>query len=361
MGIFNFKDFSVNERLGVAEPTLFYIETIFNHTMNYLKDFIKSEDNELDESITIPYRRFYRNIKDRNLYSKFPVVGISLNLKFDKLSPYRFNKRYKIDENDTKRSKHAVSGWASRFGHINWTGYSKITNPIKKATDHGIIIDIGINITISKNYKLEGINLKKISDDINETIWHELNHSYEYYNRLIRGRGPIYKRSPRLAITNTDINSWKISKKIYDFWNNNFIYYLYVSEKHEMNAQVQEAAYHVSKYGINSLYNTNAWEYAKYMESFDPDDFIYQLEEIIMLEGKDIQKTKDSLKKMWLFQYRKYVEEEKEDHSINDRMIEHIDFNQFVYLMGRRLNRCGKKLKNKLVKLYEFDPNVTKE
>lgn len=358
MGIFNFKDFSVNEKLGVAEPTLFYIETIFSHTMNYLKDFIKSEDKELDESITIPYRRFYREITNREVYSKFPVVGIALNLEFEKISPYRFNKRYKIKDEE-KRPKHAVGGWASRFGHVNWSGYSKVVNPIKTVTDHGIVIDIGVNITISSDYKLE-TNIKRMSDDINETIWHELNHSYEYYNRLRSGGGPIYKRSPRLAITNSDINRWKISKTIYDFWNNKFLYYLYISEKHEMNAQVQEAAYHVSKYGINSLYTTNAWRYAKYMESFDADEFIYQLEEIILLEGKDIEQTKDSLKRMWLLQYRKYVEEEKEEHSINDKMIEHLNFNQFIYLMGRRLNRCGKTFRKKLGKLYEFDPSAPK-
>ena len=154
MDIFNFKDFLVNEKLGVAEPTIFYIKTIFTHTINYLKDFIKSEDKEFNQSIKIPYRRFYREITNREVYSKFPVVGIVLNLEFEKISPYIFNKKYKIEDGD-KRPKHAVAGWASRFGHINWSGYSKVVNPIKNVTDHGIIIDIGLNIIISSDYKLE--------------------------------------------------------------------------------------------------------------------------------------------------------------------------------------------------------------
>lgn len=354
MNIFNFEKFSINEKLGVAESTLFYVETIYNHTINEFKNFIESGENKLDDNINIPYRRFYRDIKDREKYSKFPVVGISLNLEFEKISGYLFKKKY---PKTSKIKKFAVGGWASRFGHINWSGYSKVVNPIKSVTDHGIIIDIGIFLSISKEFKIEK-EIDNLSDDINEAIWHELNHSYEYYNRLKGGVGPIYKRSPKLAITYADINKWKISKKIYDFWRNNFIYYIYASEKHEINAQVQEAAYHVSKYGIKSLYNTNAWESAKYMESFDPDDFIHNLDEVIESEGKDIDGVKDRLKKMWLSQYRDFVEKEKEEHSINDKMIEHLNFNQFIYLMARRLNKRGKDFKNKLSKLYEFDPSV---
>ena len=253
MGILNFKEFSLNEKLGVADATLYYIDTVYNKVWEEFRKFHSSGEKELEKDLRIGYRSFYRKITDRETYSKFPVVGITLTLDFKKLTPEKFHKKYKSAA--SKKKKHVVGGWANRFGHKNWSGYSKIKEPIKQVTDHGIIVDLGIEVHVASDFNI-GTYWKKLTDDIYETIWHELNHSYEYYNRVKSGAGPIWARSPRLAVTYADCNKWNITKTIYDYWSGYFTYYLYASEPYELNAQVQEAGYFVSKYGIKSLYKT---------------------------------------------------------------------------------------------------------
>jgi len=353
MGIFNFNQFSkINEKVGIAEATILYTDVVFDKVWNTFREFHTSGEGFLEEKIEIPYREFYKKIKDRDLYSKFPVVDILLFVNFTKLPTDTFNGKYTSAASN--RKKHVVGGWSSRFGHKNWEGYSTIKQPIKTITDHGISVSIGVDVIVSKDFNI-GTYWKKLVDDINECIWHELNHSYEYYQRLISGNGPLWKRSPRLAVTFADDNRWRISSKIHKYWSNNFTYYLYSSEPYELNAQVQEAGYFVKRYGIDSLKDTSAWQYATSMENFNADEFIKGLEEVIRDDGKDVKSTKENLKKMWLGEYRKFLKENDEDPTINDKLVERLDCEGFVKLMAKRLNKAGRKLKIKLGKLYAFD------
>jgi len=353
MGILNFKEFSINEKVGVAESTLYYVDAIYEKTWEEFRKFHTSGEKSLEETVSIGYRKFFRKIKDREVYAEFPVVSISLNLDFKKQTPETFNKKHKFASKIKK--KHSVGGWANRFGHKNWGGYSQIKDPIKTVTDHGIVIDLGIEIVVSSDFNI-GTYWKKLTDDIYETIWHELNHVYEFYKRVQSGGGPIWTRAPRLAVTFADTNRWNITKGIYEYWQNNFTYYLYTSEPYELNAQVQEVGYQVSKYGIKSIYKTLAWENANKMENFDADEFIIGLENIITKKGKDVRTTKENLKKMWVNLYIKTLTDEKESPTIDHILVSKMNCDEFVRYMGKRLNRAGKYLKSKIGKLYELDP-----
>lgn len=355
MGIFNFNNFSIlNEKAGVAEATLFYIDPIFNKTWEEFRSFLSSGEKKYSDILTLNYRSFNKKITDNKIYSEFPVVSISLSLEFKKLSNTLFNKKYNKLGKPTR--KHTIGGYSTRFGNKNWTGYSKSTTPVKSVTDHGIIIEIGVDIDVREDFNI-GSFWKKTTDDIHETIWHELNHSYEHYKRFISGVGPIWKRAPRLAMTHASINKWNLSKHIYDFWTDKFILYLYTSESQEINAQVQETAYYIKKYGMKSLVKTKGWETANLMIDFNAVEFINQLEEVILEDNNDIEQMKKSLKDMWIAQYRNFIKDSKEDHSIDDKLMERLDFKSFVELMGKKINRGGNKLKKKLIKLYQHDPS----
>ena len=358
MSILKFKQFSLNEKLGIADATIFYVDAIFDKTLEEFKKFNSSDEKHLHNVVDIPYRNFSKKITDRDLYAKFPVVDISLDLEFKKLNTEIFNKIYKTAAK--RRKKHTIGGYSMKFGNKNWSGYSRIKEPIKSITDHGISIVIGIEVYISEDFNI-GTYHNKLIDDINECVWHELNHSYEYYQRYLSGSGSILKRAPGVAVTYADNNKWNLTKSIYDYWSDNFILYLYTSEPYELNAQIQEAGFYVTKYGFDSLKKTMVWKYADVMEKFDADKFMEGLISKIKKEGKDVKTTTENLKKMWLGEYRKTLKEFDEEPTINDKLVAHLDCEGFVKLIGRRLNRAGQYLKKKLDKLYALDQKQIEE
>ena len=370
MKISNFKNFKINEKVGVAEPTLFYVDPILNKVWNEFLEFYQSDEKRQEESYNISYNTIRPNITDRFTYSQFPVVGIELDVVFYKMTDQEFNKKYRYSMKSRKGGvTHKIGGAAVSFGHKNWAGYTRMAPPVKEVSDHGLIIHCGIYIDLSSNFNM-GIYKNKIQEEIEETIWHELNHLYEYYNRALVQVGRIEKRGPSLAVTYADVNKWGIPREIYEYWTYEFAYYIYASEQHELNAQVQEAAFWINKHGISKLQKTQAWENAEYMESFDADDFIEGLDNEIFtyIESKqkpeEIAKREDShtaiikerLKNMWVQQYEKALLE-GETPFLPLNAMKKMDCDEFISYFQRRLNKSGRYLKSKLGKLYEMDPN----
>ena len=361
MKIYNFKNF-ILERLGVAMPSIEYAGAIYKKTIEELNSFLTVHSNykEYLNDPKISPDELKSSIGNEEEYKNFPVVGITLDLHFKKIEDDIFE-----DEFNSGKS-HSVGGSAYRFGHKNWSGYSKKVKTEIKDLPFGINLLIGIEVYIPKSYKIE--QDEKLEDTLMETIYHELNHLYEYYGRLLSQKGlPIYKRSPKLAITYSDVNRWKIPNEVYSIWSNDLVYNFYLSEPYEISAQVQEAAYTVMKHGFDKLFETEAWKNAILMERFSAEDFIEMLDSTIdeYISTKGPEKTglysgvlslplKERLKEMWLKEYQKQFEYEKELPSIDFDRLKKNDCNYFIKYMGNRINKAGKKLKTKLGKLYDF-------
>ncbi len=94
MGIFNFKDF-LTERHGAAKSSLLYTDILQKKTYYKFLDFIKSRESRLDETVEVKYRSLTPYIKDKELYSDFPVVGFELILEFKKMMPLKFKSLYR--------------------------------------------------------------------------------------------------------------------------------------------------------------------------------------------------------------------------------------------------------------------------
>lgn len=374
MGINNFKNFRLDEKVGVAETTIFYTEPIFNNAWNEFLEFYQSDEKKLEEDINITYSTLKPYITDRITYSQFPVVGINLNILYIKMNMDEWNKKYKHSIARVKKQgkvlTHLVGGYATNFGHRNWSGYSRMTNPVKEVSDHGLILHLGVSVDLSPNFNI-GIYKNKIQDEIEETIWHELNHLYEYYNRVLIGVGRIENRGPAASITSADVNRWGIPRDIYDFWVQGITFYLYASEPHELNAQVQEAAFWVNKYGFSSLNKTSAWKMADRMQKFNAETFIKGLdEEIDKYIGTKPEETtvlrpsgvlshplRERLKNMWVQQYEKSLKHYGEEPTLPISAIKKMKCAEFAKYFEKRINDSGTYLKKKLGKLYIITPN----
>ena len=371
MGINNFKKNQLNEKSGVAEATLFYVDPIVSKAWNEFLEFCQDEkDDELEEDYHLSYTRLKPFITDKITYVLFPVVGIDLNLSIKKMSNSQFEKKYRYIMNRRKKEgktlTYAVGGYAVNFGHRNWSGYSRMANPVREVSDHGIILYCGVSIDMSEEFDLNSVK-NKIQDEIEEVIWHELNHLYEYYQRVLSTRGKITQRGPQHAITAADTNRWGIPKEIYDQWVYGFSYFLYSSEPHELRAVVQEAAYWVTKYGFNSIQNTGAWFVAKKMENFSADEFLKALDDEIdkYLASKSEETTalrkgflshpiKERLKNMWIQQYRKSLETYKEQPTVPVDKLSKMTCEEFVRFFEIRINSSGEYLRKKLTKLWQI-------
>jgi len=368
MGILNFKDFSINERHGASEASLLYVDILQRKTYYAFTEFLKSRETRLDETVEVKYRYLTPYIKDKELYKEFPVVGFELVLEFKKMTPLKFHSLY----GDNYENHVAIGGWASGFGNKNWKNYSKIIKPVKKVTDHGLIIQLSVGIDINKrmfDIKNEE-NKKSLIDGIVSTLYHELNHCYEHYKRTMRApkrgeyRKPIYGRSFNTSLTYAENNKWKFPKAIWYKWTTEFIRYIYMSESHEMNANIQEIHYFINTYPDKDLSQFKIWRTANEMEKFDADMFYTSLINQIsshynwkdmgnaLLVGCETEEdVADKLKEMWVDVYKNELKEQKASPIISISTLEKMSCKQFIDYWGKEFNKNGRYLKKKINKI----------
>ncbi len=362
MRIFDFKNFIVNERLGLSESSTMFREIIYKTVYSKFTEFFKSTDKSISETLVINYRKLRPQITNLNLYSDFPVVGFEVDVEFKKITSSRFTSLYGDREI-------TVGGSSSGFGHKNWKNYSKIVKPVKKVSDVGLIIHIGIDIDIDKTYfdMSNPEHNEELIDGINSTLFHELNHSYEHYKRTMRApkrgeyRGAIYDRSFNTALTYAENNKWKFPKEIWKKWSNDFLHYIYISEGQELNANVQEMYYFIQKYPDRELESFSIWTNADEMDKFDSDRFYQELKQVInerynwsdlgnflLVDCKSADDVVDRLKDMWVSVYESEIKGQKGSPIIPLNTLRNMSGKQFIDYWGKKFNENGKYLKKKI-------------
>jgi len=365
MGIFNFKQFVINEAHGLSKSSIMFSDVLEKKTYYKFLKFIESSENILDEKVEIKYRDLARFI-DRKLYPDFPVVGFELILEFKKMTPTRFNTLYNYPNHV------AIGGYASGFGNKNWKNYSKIVKPARKIADVGLIIQLSVGIDIDKrNFDINNsANKEELVDGINSTLYHELNHCYEHYKRTIKGtkRGeykkPIYDRSFNTALTYAENNKWKFPKKIWYKWTSEFLTYIYFSERQEMNANIQEINYFIDKYPNKDLKEFKIYKTTHEMKYFNADEFYnslittisshYNLKDMgnaLLVGCKDEHEIADKLKDMWVNVYESELKGQKGKSIIPINTFKKMNCKQFVEYWGKQFNENGRYLMNKIAKI----------
>lgn len=374
MAILTFNQFSTNERLGVAEASLMFSDILESVTLSQFEKFLKSDDKKWDDKkIEIGWRRLKPQVGDFLLWSTFPVVKFELILKFIKMSSKRFESKY--PETKKKGILSAIGGSASGFGHRNWKNYSKIVEPVRKIAEVGLIIQIGVEIDIDEvNFDFNSQKDKgEVVDGVTSTIFHEMNHSYENFCRVYgmrRKEGkklPIYRRQSPLSVTFSDLNKLRFPKEIYSYWSDDFLNLTYFSEKHELNANIQEMFYYLTRHPEKDFKDLRIWKIANKMENFNADEFYFGLLAKITERGdKDLgnfsligiestEEVAERLKNMWVKVYKENIEEESTRPIAPFATLEKMSCYEFLKFWEKKLNKSGEYLKKKILKLsYEL-------
>lgn len=346
MGIFSFNEFII-EKLGVSKPSLVFSSILENRTYYAFRDFFLSGNSVFSKVDEIDYILLRPMINSSNIddYSEFPVVKFELEMNFKKLKNKEFVKKYPDFNKNI-----ATGGEASYFGNINWSGYSKIVEPIKQVSDQGIVVNLGITIEINENFDIKDVSEKELlENDIDSTIHHELNHCFEHYIRVIKSK----RVRPESRSFNTTLswgsNIWKFPKPIYKFWSK-FVYYLYVSEYHEARANVQEIGFFIKKYPKKDLNEFLVYNTADTMEKFDYMDYYNKLIEIIKTHDpyRGIEEdVANRLKDMWVTTYKKECEQQRVKPLIPISTLKKMDCKEFLKYWQKRINSAGQKIKRK--------------
>lgn len=360
MNIFNFRQF-INEKQGVSLPSIIFADFLENWIYNTFLEFLESDEKSVYDLDDIKYGLLKTYIKDIKLYSEFPVVGFEVIKDFKKTKSRIFKSKYK--ESD----KMAVGGEASYFGNKNWGAYSKIVKPKKEVTDIGLIIQIRINIEVdSDNFDTDDKDqLKTLRDQIGSVIYHELNHSYEHYKRTTQKlktgefKKPIYNRSFNTAITYSDENTLNFPNKIWDLWDR-FLNYIYLIEKYEMNANIQETYYMLKKYPDLDLDELDTYREVNEMLDFKSSIFYSKLIKTISetdnwekcvygVEFKNEEELANMLKDMWVDNYKSKLEGDSPIISINTfKKMSCLDFIKF---WEDRILKSADYMKRKILKM----------
>lgn len=375
MRFLNFNEFKLNEeKLGVSFASLIFADFLEDRLVQKFLNFYESSEKTLKTQDNIKWWRLQNWIRTRSqdeknriwkIYPEFPVVGFEMILKFSKLSPISYKKKY-----GNVGAPVSGGGYASGFGHKNWKNYSKIVEPVRKISNVGLIIQIGLDIEYDMiNFDINNPEHKsELISQIGSTIYHELNHTFEHYKRTTRLKKkdefvkPIYDRSFNTAITYAENNIWKFPKPIWKKWRGDFLFFTYISERHELNANVQEMYYYIKKNPDRDVKSFLTYQYADQMEKFEPESFYKELIEQIknhywkdivdnkeLLDGsKDFEKIANRLKDMWVSVYRKECESQKAKPMASFDVFEKMSCLDFIRYWGKRFNENGKYLKRKI-------------
>ncbi len=345
MRLKSFSNF-VFEKLGVSESSLMFSNTLYKRVKSLFVEFFNSGEDQLQKLEVINYRTLRPLIYDKELWSQFPVVQFEVQIDFNKLDKKEFEKRYGKNEIEIK-----TGGFASFFGNRNWSGYSRIIDPIKQITDDSVVIYLGVSIDLGPDFDFKNSEHKQVlDDDINSTIYHELNHCFEHYNRVKKKSQIIRPESKSFNTTLTYIeNIWKFPKEIWKFWLK-FAYHLYVSEFHETRANVQEIYYYIKKYPTKDLNEFRIYKIATEMQNFSADEYYNSLLSKISEHEpyKSIEKdVAERIKEMWVKTYKKECEFQRSQPVISYDTLNKMNCIEFLKYWQKRINKQGEIIKRK--------------
>lgn len=344
---------SFNESLGVARATLFYVNRL---TYICIEEFYKYIDQtrplgkEADDTDSVDIRLSYRDISrlvpsfKKEQYDEFPLSEILLTLDFSKRGGDKIG-----------GDGYMIGGYASPFARGREKQATRFKDAIRQNVDHSLSIHLGIEMIYDSNFKkintgFEQFERTHLFKKVKSVITHELNHLYEFYNRKLYGSKPIQTSLTWASIGEENI--YDVPKSLFDLWQSEFTDYIYFSEKHEMNAQVQEAKTFVDLYSFEKFRRTQLWKSGKFMQKWNYDNFKTEFGRSASNHGLDTEKTLNNMKNVFCENYFKLATEWKETPSLDPSKLGKMSVDNFFKFFQKRFEESGTKLIKNYCRLF---------
>lgn len=326
MKIFKFQDFIV-EKLGVSEETLKYSDILMKYVKEQFQNFYSKDISKFEKRL-----EFEEEIASA-VTDKYPITKIELLVTFDKITNEEFTNRFPTI--------------SSRGKHFTTIGACE---DFEKTEDGKALLKIEVGGIINED-KFDDI--EGLETELESGLIHELNHSFEGYNRYKKGK-PVIPTSVTYAL---DVNAANVPDNVWNIWWKEFAYYIYWTERHELNAMTQDVFPYVKRYTFDDMKSkAPSWDFYQRLASFDPIEFKQRL--IIEIEGsmpdKDPESVLIQMKNGLADNIKKFLDEGENgsDTSIDPDLIKKLSVDDFFRYFDKRIKKGAEILRRGIIRHY---------
>jgi hypothetical protein len=338
------KPYQLFEAHGVAEATLIYNQFLLDEFNKYCD--IALESSEKDYSHTQEYNQedltqFIQN----EFWPKYPISSMSVTYTLKTMTDEDFVKRF-----PTSKKKYIGTGACYNIGEEGGSAIKPSIDDRSDITLH-LVLEIGAIVSDALNDR-EGLSI-----EIESSITHELNHGYEGWNRMRKGKGQV-STDVTWAL---DANRAKIRKDIWKIWYDDIGYYVYWSELHEINAMTQDAFPYVKRYDIEEVKEkAPSWRFAKKMIDFDANQFKQKMTDKILSVYPDadvemmLKRVKNGFANELIKNRENSISREEDKPTLSGEAVKAMSVDKFLAFIQKRINRAGNRIQRNILKLYSL-------
>lgn len=338
MKILKYQNF-INERLGVADDTLPYTNVILNKVFDEFEIFLKSEDQSFEK------KEVFKEILNPMITDRFPISEIRLDITFTRLDNDAFVKRFPTIS--VRGKNFTTTGLCYGIGEEGGS---------EELEDGTIMLVMGTGGIINQDKFANDADSMRV--ELESAISHELNHSFEGYNRHKSG-APGLSTSLTFAL---DENAAHVPESVWMIWWKELGYYIYWTESFELNAMIQDAFPYAKKYSFEEFkLKAPSWDFYQRMSKFNPTTFKSRLISEIgeTMPDSDPLQVLNSMKNGLSDTLSKSIEDSKNEEgdpteisSIDPKLIKNLSFDKFIEYCNRRIKRGAEKLRRGVIRHY---------
>mgnify|MGYP003333354670 FL=1 len=333
----------LKEDLGIARPTIPYVNLVYNLTEDMVIEFFNEHTKPTSHTIEFGSKEISKLFNKENSedFDDFPVQKINLKLAF---------KFFKGKNNETP---YRVGGGAYEIEKLRKSQVSYLSDLSKQLpsyfmTQDGKAYTLKLDLEILIDYvNISSDDFDMLLVEYQAALLHEFNHFYEYIHRH-RGQRPkidlsltwIPEKSPKDILPKPALEMWK-----------QFLTLIYLSEPHEVTAQISEMYAYVVKMDYDKVKSLPVWKNSEKLKSFNADTAFNLLNSYISSETKfDSEYVLDVLLEYFKKNYLKQTKSNELEPSNKIMGVKTIK--ELMTLMEKRFKDSGEKIQRGIARLY---------
>lgn len=272
--LINFGD-PILERLGVPDQTKYYVENFINEIKSSIVEILLNQNDDIEQTISNGKKaaRSGQEIKKIPL----PKDSFEGNINIKPSEEHKFSSiNYKVNISFVPNG-----GWGDENIVCEGAYLPNFTKPGNLYS-----IDVSLHIQYNMNAHMQGIKniMENIIEEVEATMYHELNHAYEDYMR---------KSHENIGLmVNSGIK--KSVAKLQDYFEvpaaKHFFYLIYLSISTEINARIPSIIPQIEKLTdpaekIKVIENCTEWKFNNMLLTFNAEDWIQSLGQELSMGG----------------------------------------------------------------------------